>query len=150
MDTLKGRDSDDLREFCAKNNFEIVIILHNWANKFQPLDLNVIKAPKSIAFKKGIASSDVKVSLLLSVIKLMHAKWIVDLYHHLKTDKEIIVNGFKGVGISEAIENAQDITQKVNSSFLRLKQKSWKFFFRENVLRTFFHIIFSISVIMPK
>ena len=54
----------------------------------------------------------------------MHAKWIVDLYHHLKTDKEIIVNGFKGVGISEAIENAQDITQKVNSSFLRLKQKS--------------------------
>lgn len=58
------------------------------------------------------------------MIKPMHDKWIVDLYHHLKTDKEIIVNVFKGVGISEAFENAQDITQKVNSSFLRLRQKS--------------------------
>ena len=61
--------------------------------------------------KNGIASPDVKLSLLLSVIKPLHAKWIVNLYHHLEADKEMIVNGFKAGGISEAIENPQDITK---------------------------------------
>ena len=53
--------------------------------------------------KKDIAPPGIKISLLLSVIKPLHAKWIVGLYHHLKADKEIIVNEFRTVGISEAI-----------------------------------------------
>ena len=53
------------------------------------------------------SSSDVKVCLKLSVMKPLHAKWIVDLHHHLKADKEMIVNGFRAAGISEDIENAQ-------------------------------------------
>ena len=71
--------------------------------------------------QKGIAPPDVKVSLLLSVIKLLHAKWIVDLYHHLKTGKEMIVKGFRAAEISEAIENAQDNTEKVENHFKVLK-----------------------------
>ena len=43
-----------------------------------------------------------KVSLLLSVIKPLHAKWIADLHDHSKADKEMIVNGF-GFG-SELLE----------------------------------------------
>ena len=76
---------------------------------------------------------DVKVSHLLWVIEPLHAKWIVDLYHQLKTDKEMIINGFRAPEISETIENAQDITKKVenplrffqffNISFSKLKQK---------------------------
>lgn len=45
--------------------------------------------------RKGISPPEVKVSLLLSVIKPFHAKWIVDLYHPLKADKEMTVNGVK-------------------------------------------------------
>ena len=70
--------------------------------------------------KKGIAPPDVKVSLLLSVIKPLYAKWIVDLYDHVKADKEMIVKRFRAAGISETIENAQDITEKVGNPFKEL------------------------------
>ena len=43
--------------------------------------------------------------------------------HHLKADKEMIVNRFRAVGISEAIENSQNITKKVENSF-----KEFQFF----------------------
>ena len=59
--------------------------------------------------KKSIALIDVKVSLLLSVIKLLHAKWIVDLHHHLKVDKEMTVSGFRAAKISEKIKNTQNM-----------------------------------------
>ena len=85
--------------------------------------------------KKGIAPAEVKVSLLLSVIKSLHAKWIVDLYHHLKGDKEMIVNDFRAAGISEAIENAQDITKKVENRFKEL---------------SFFLVFFNIKIFKAK
>ena len=128
MDTFKGQDNDDLREHCAKNNCEIMIIRQNLTNKFQPLDLTANKAAKACIsekcsnldgkwnFKttqKRPSIIDVKVSLLSSVVKTLHAKWIVNLYHHLKADKEMIVNGFRAAGISKAIENAHYITEKV-------------------------------------
>ena len=68
---------------------QIVHVPHNLTNKFQPLDLSVNKAAKAYVsekynlwmkneiskqLKKGIAPSDVKISLKLSVIKPLHAK----------------------------------------------------------------------------
>ena len=103
LDTSKGQDNDDLRELCVRNNCEIVIVPHNLTNKFQPLELSVNKAAKAYVsekynvwmaneiskqIKEGIAPPDVKVSLKLSVIKPLHAKWIVDLHRHLKADKD--------------------------------------------------------------
>ena len=64
-----------------------------------------------------------KICLLLLVIKPLHAKWIVDLYHHLKADKEIIdnrLNDNRAAGISEAIKNTQHMTEKVESPFKEL------------------------------
>ena len=109
-----------MRELCAKNNREVVITPHYLTNKFHPLDLSASKAAKpyvsekcntwmtneiSKQLKKDIAPLDVKIFLLLSVIKLLHVKWIVDLHHYLEAEKEMIVNGFKAAKISEAIEN---------------------------------------------
>ena len=39
------------------------------------------------------------------------------MYHYLKADKEMIVNGYRAAGISEAIENVYDITQKTENYF---------------------------------
>ena len=39
--------------------------------------------------------ADVKVSLKLSVIKPLHAKWIADLCNALKDDKEMPINGLR-------------------------------------------------------
>ena len=51
-DTIKGQDNDEIRKFCAKNSCEIVIVLHNLTNKFQPLDINVSKAANSFISDK--------------------------------------------------------------------------------------------------
>ena len=70
--------------------------------------------------KRGIAPLDVKVSLNLSVIKPLHAKRTVDLHHYLKAEKAMILSGFRTAGISEAIENAKSITEKVENPFKEL------------------------------
>ena len=58
---------------------------------------------------------DVKVSLKLSVIKPLHAKWIVNLYNTLKDDGEIAINGLRRAEIAEALENAKNMVEKVEN-----------------------------------
>ena len=135
MDTFKDQDNDELRKLCMSNNCEVVIVPHNLTNKFQPLDLSVNKAAKAFIsekyntwmtneiskqIKRGTAPPDVKVFLNLSVIKPLHAKWIVDLHHYLKAEKAMILSGFRAAGISETIENAKSITEKVENPFKEL------------------------------
>ena len=52
IDTFKGQNNDDLRELCAKNNCDVVIIPHNLPYKFQPLDVSINKAAKAYISKK--------------------------------------------------------------------------------------------------
>ena len=58
---------------------------------------------------------DVKVSFKLSVIKPLHAKWIVNLYNTLKDDGEIAINGLRSAEIAEALENAKNMVEKVEN-----------------------------------
>ena len=51
MDTFKGQDNDEVAKLCRKNNCALIIVPHNLANKFQPLDITVNKPAKS--FIKG-------------------------------------------------------------------------------------------------
>ena len=67
--------------------------------------------------RAGMAAADVKVSLKLSVIKTLYAKWIVDLYNTIKDDKEMAINSFRSAGIAEAIENAKGMVEKVENPF---------------------------------
>ena len=67
--------------------------------------------------RAGKAAADVKVSLKLSIIKSLHEKWIVDLQNALKDDREMAINGFRSAGITEAIDNAKDMAEKVENPF---------------------------------
>ena len=49
--------------------------------------------------------------------KPLHAKWFVDLYNTLKDEKEMVKNGFRSAGITDAIENAKDMVEKVENPF---------------------------------
>ena len=51
------------------------------------------------------------------LIKPLCAKWITDLCNTLKDDKEMAINGFRDAGITEAIENAKDMVEKVENTF---------------------------------
>ena len=39
--TFKGEDNAEIKELRSKNECELVIVLHNLANKFQPLDITI-------------------------------------------------------------------------------------------------------------
>ena len=44
METFKGQDNEVLKELCAKNFCEVVIVSHNLTNNFQPFDISINKA----------------------------------------------------------------------------------------------------------
>ena len=75
---------------------------NNHKNLFQPLDISVKKRAKCFIADKyqdwyaekvlqqlnrGVAAHDVKVDVQLSIMKPLHAKWITEMYHHLKRSK---------------------------------------------------------------
>ena len=130
IDTLKGQDNDTLKKLCAENNCDVVIVRHNLTNKFQPLDLSVNKADKSFIQNKyndwfadqvftqlqnGKDPTDVKITSKLLDLKPIHARWIVDWYNHGIKEKEMIVSGFNSAGISEAVQNAEEIYEKIEN-----------------------------------
>ena len=60
----------------------------------------------SLGLKNGVELDDIEVDYPLSVLIPMHAKWLVELYNHMSTveGKEIVANGWKKVGIFNAIK----------------------------------------------
>ena len=61
--------------------------------------------------------ADVKLSLGLIELKVMHAKWILELYNHLCDQIEIILNGFKAASIKEAVESANTVLENTENLF---------------------------------
>ena len=50
-----------------------------------------------LGFENYVKLDNIEVDRHLSVLKLLHAKWLVELYNHMSTDegKEIVANGWK-------------------------------------------------------
>ena len=74
----------------------------------------------SLGTKNGVELDNIEVGYLLSVLKPLHAKWLVELYNHMSTDEgnEIVANGWKKVGIFDPIKFAL--------SGLRISPFMWK------------------------
>ena len=127
MDTFKGQDSADIKRLCLKNDCELVIVPHNLTNKFQALDISINqKAKKFVSHKfstwyadrvseqlrRDVAPDDVKISMKLSDLKPLHARWIVEMFDYLKQQNGSIVNGFDKAGITEAVKSANEVFSK--------------------------------------
>ena len=69
---------------------------------------------------RGIIAQNVKVDIRLSVVKPLHAQWIVDLYYHMqkRSSKEMIRKGFKAALVREAFDQAEALTQVAENPFL--------------------------------
>ena len=121
MDTFKGRDNDVILGLCVKHRCQVLIVPHNLKNKFQPLDITVNKLAKSFISnkcnewfsnqisqrpEKGIQPKDIKVSFGLIELKVMHSKWVLELYNHLCYQNEIIIHAFKAARMTESVESA--------------------------------------------
>ena len=59
----------------------------------------------SARLDKGIAIDEVDIKLSLSLLKLLHAEWLVDIYNHMTSGaaNKIIDSGWASSGIEDAI-----------------------------------------------
>ena len=107
--------------------------------KFQPLDISINqKAKKFVSHKfntwyadrvskqlrRRVAPGDVKVSMKLSDLKALHARWIVEMYDYLKPQNESIVNGFVKAGITEAAKSANEVFSKIEYPFTQKRENN--------------------------
>ena len=102
IDTFKGQDNAEIKALCSKCDSKLVIVSYNLTNKFQfQIDISISQKAKKFyshkfktwyagrvteQLKKGLAPGDVKVS---ETLKLLHARWIFDMYTYLKQQKDL-------------------------------------------------------------
>lgn len=109
--------TDVVKRRLAELNIFLVEVPANMTHIFQPLDLTVNAEAKKFTKKqfvtyyscsaqeqlqKGRKLEDIEVDLKLTVIKPLHAQWLVSMYDHLtgQRGKEVILKGWKRAGIS--------------------------------------------------
>ena len=44
-------------------------------------------------------------------MKPLHAKWIIEMYHHLKRSKQIVISRFRKAHITEPVSEADQLAQ---------------------------------------
>ena len=60
----------------------------------------------------------VTVSLNLSEIKPLHAKWIYEMYEYLQGRSNLLLNGFESEWITEAVEKSNEVFERIENPFL--------------------------------
>ena len=113
-DVFKGQMTDKVKSTLDSLGIDLVA---NMTHFFQPLDLTVNKSAKNLTKREfvsyysgviqegldaGKALEDIDVDLRLSVIKPLHAQWLVKIFNFFTTSegRDIIIKGWKKAGIS--------------------------------------------------
>lgn len=115
-DVFRGHQDDEARAILKRNNIELVYISPNCKDQLQPLDQLVNGALKkefqkwyadSILDKMSEKSDDESVvssiNLKLSVLKPVHAQWLVRAIDSITARKELLVKSFETTGILNVI-----------------------------------------------
>ena len=122
-DAFKGQMTEAVRAELELLSIKMVQVPANMTHFFQPLDLTVNGAAKQLTKKAfvtyysdtvtkqleaGKQVEDIEVDLRLSVIKPLHAQWLVDVYNYFSTDagREIIFKGWKKAGIHGLLDGS--------------------------------------------
>ena len=123
-DVFKGQWTEAVKNVVKKSNGKMVSVPNNWTNYFQPLDLTVNKSSKDFLRKEaqswysqkivkqmeaGKCSDQIKVDVRVSVVKPLHAKWIVKYYDYARTKPQLIINGWKESGIIDHLAKKIDL-----------------------------------------
>ena len=120
IDVFTGQMTGPVLEKLRDNKILLVRVPANMTNIFQPLDLTVNGSFKALMKKKftewyskqitnelekGTPLDDIEVKLKLSVLRPLHAGWLIDAYDHLTSEagRKIIANGWQSAEITSAI-----------------------------------------------
>lgn len=106
FDEFNGQTTDTIFDLLIRNSVYYVIVPPNCTDKLQPLDVSVNKPAKDFLchqfqtwYAEQICSQEnpdqlEPVNLRLQTMKPLGARWMIQLYDHMKSHPEIIVNGF--------------------------------------------------------
>ena len=104
-DVFRGQTTDKFLDVLKDNNILSMKIPPNMTHVFQLLDLTVNKFAKdfikgkfstwfsrqiSLGFENGMELDDIEVDYRISVLKPLHAKWLVELYNRVSTDIKVL------------------------------------------------------------
>ena len=118
FDVFRGQKTQKYLDVLKAYDLVHVFVPANMTSHFQPLDLTINGIAKTFLKDKfgewyaaqvqkqlgdGSNIYAVEVKLSLSVLKPIHARWLISLYDHLRNQRETIIKGFDKAGISEAI-----------------------------------------------
>ena len=86
-------------------------------DRLQPMDVSVNKPAKAFLRKKFQEWYTQEISkqldgsaevapfdLRLCIVKPLGARWMMQLYDHMKPDPSLVANGFKGAGITDFLK----------------------------------------------
>ena len=121
-DVFRGQTTESVLSKLASLNIEIVSVPANMTHFFQPLDLTVNGQAKKFCKEKfttwysqevqrqldsGTSFEDIEVDLRMSVIKPLHAGWLVALYDYLTgaEGRRSIFKGWEKAGVKEIVNN---------------------------------------------
>ena len=112
-----------VRELLNENHILLEKVPANLTYLFQPLDVQggpngyVKRFMKKMftlwysdqvirALDEGKDIKDVEISLKLSIVKPLHAKWLIEMYNHMTSSegRDICLKGWKVTGILDAAE----------------------------------------------
>ena len=118
-DVFKGQWTDKVKDLVRESKGKMVPVPSNWTNYFQPLDLTVNKSCKDFSrqeaqswytneiveqMQQGKKPHEIKVDVRISIVKPLHAKWIVKFYDYIRSNPDLIRNGWRKSGIMENLQ----------------------------------------------
>ena len=123
MDVFKGQMTCAVRELLNENHILLEKVPANLTYLFQPLDMQggpngyvkrFMKKKFTLwysdqvirALDEGKDIKDVEISLKLSIVKPLHAKWLIEMYNHMTSSegRDVCLKGWKVAGILDAAE----------------------------------------------
>ena len=124
MDVFTGQMTSEVLNLLRDNKILLTNIPPNMTKFYQPLDLTVNGIAKkfmarkfndwytdqvSAQLQKGVPIDEIDIKLRLSLLKPLHAGWIVDFYNYMTGDgKNVIDSGWRASGIKDAIRLGLD------------------------------------------
>ena len=122
MDVFKGQMTEKVLKVLSENNIVLQTVLANLTYHFQPLDVqggpngfvkrlmktkftNWYAEQVTKALDEGQELGSVDVPLKLTIMKPLHAKWLMEIYNEMTSSvgREVCVKGWKVAGIKDAV-----------------------------------------------
>ncbi|CAC5412815.1 unnamed protein product [Mytilus coruscus] len=125
FDVFRAQMGEDFLAFLDEKNIKVVFVPPCCTDRLQPLDVSVQKAVKNKmrnSFEQWYSNEIVKqldgkeivdsenepivpVDLSLTRLKPLSAKWLVQMFQHIKNNLDIVRSGFRETGISGALDD---------------------------------------------